>query len=88
MSTATLQQLGQDLPAWVALARRGESVAITEQGQVVARLLPPDERSTTNAATAAPVQWPNFAARRRAIFGDAVHPAGTAQALIDEDRGE
>jgi hypothetical protein len=25
--------------------------------------------------------------RRRAVFGDAMLPAGTAQALIDEDRG-
>jgi len=29
----------------------------------------------------------DFASRRRAVFGDAMLPAGTAQALIDEDRG-
>ena len=38
-------------------------------------------------AAAAPVCWPDFAARRRAIFGEQMLPAGTAQALVDEDRG-
>ncbi len=31
--------------------------------------------------------WPDFAARRRAIFREQVLPAGTSQALVDEDRG-
>lgn len=87
MSVATVQQLGQDLPAWVALVRRGETVAITETegGQVVAKLLP---AGNSPAPVAGPVRWPDFAARRRAVFGEKVLPAGTVQALIDEDRGE
>ena len=32
MSVATLQQIGQDLPSWVALAQHGETVAITQAG--------------------------------------------------------
>lgn len=85
MSVATLQQFGQSLPSWLALVQRGETVAIMDGGLEVARLVPPQRDHVAPAAT--PVQWPDFAARRRAIFGDAVLPAGTAQALVDEDRG-
>ena len=85
MSVATLQQFGQSLPSWLALVQRGETVAIMDGGQEVARLVPPlAERA---AAAASPVQWPDFAARRRAVFGEVVLPAGTSQALVDEDRG-
>lgn len=62
MSVATLQQIGEDLLAGVAL--------------------------DATATAAEPVRWPDFAARRRAIFGEQVLPAGTAQALVNEDRGE
>lgn len=62
MSVATLQQIGEDLPGWVAL--------------------------DAPASASQPVRWPDFAARRRAIFGEQVLPAGTAQALVNEDRGE
>lgn len=86
MSVATLQQIGQDLPGWVALVQRGESVAVTQAGRVVARLMPPDEEEIQSVAVPS-VKWPDFAARRRAVFGDVLLPAGTAQALVDEDRG-
>lgn len=86
MSVATIQQFGQSLPSWLDLVRRGETVAIVDGGREVARLVPPEAQTKAAHATA-PVQWPDFAARRRAVFGDAVLPAGTAQALIDEDRG-
>lgn len=85
MSVATLQQIGQDLPAWVALVQHGETVAITQAGRVVARLMPPEASETKTSP--APVRWPDFAARRRAVFGDVVLPAGTAAALVNEDRG-
>jgi len=86
MSIATVQQFGQDLPAWLALVQRGETIAITQAGRVVARVLPP-ECASEAAPASPPVQWPDFAARRRAVFGDAVLPAGTAQDLVNEDRG-
>ncbi len=41
----------------------------------------------STATHQAPVQWPDFSARRRAVVGGAVLPAGTAQALVHEDRG-
>jgi antitoxin (DNA-binding transcriptional repressor) of toxin-antitoxin stability system len=87
MSTATLQQVGQDLPSWVALVQRGESVAIMQAGRIVARLMPPEETESKDPPVTMPVCWPDFAARRRAVFGDVVLPAGAAQALVDEDRG-
>ena len=87
MSVATLQQFGQSLPSWLALVQRGETVAIMDGGLEVARLVPPEGAHAKPAPAKAPVQWPDFAARRRAVFGDAVLPAGTAQALVNEDRG-
>lgn len=85
MSVATLQQLGQNLPSWLALVRRGETVAITDNGHVVAKLAPASDEAERSTA---PADWPDFAARRRAIFGDTEFPAGTVQELIDADRGE
>lgn len=87
MSVATLQQIGQDFPSWVALVQHGETVVITQAGKIVARLMPPEDGAAKPEASAASVRWPDFAARRRAIFGERMLPAGTAQALVDEDRG-
>ena len=87
MSVATLQQFGQSLPSWLALVQRGETVAIMDGGLEVARLVPPEGVHAKPEPATAPVQWPDFAARRRAVFGDAVLPAGAAQALVNEDRG-
>lgn len=86
MSTATVQQIGNDLPAWLAAVQRGDTVAIVDAGREIARLVPP-VRKANAAAPASDVRWPDFAARRRSIFGDKLLPAGTAQALVDEDRG-
>lgn len=85
MSIATVQQFGQSLPSWLALVQRGESVAIVDGGREVARLVPPEAARASSAP--APVQWPDFAARRRAVLGDAVLHDGTAQDLVNEDRG-
>ncbi len=70
----------------MALVQRGETVAILDDGREVARLVPPTDRPAP-APGQPPVRWPDFAARRRAVFGETMLPAGTAQALIDEDRG-
>jgi hypothetical protein len=57
-------------------------------GKMVARLMPPEDGETLAEVEAgsATVRWPDFAARRRAVFGGQMLPAGTAQALVDEDR--
>ena len=85
MNTATVQQIGQNLAAWLDVVEHGETVAIVDKGRVVARLTPPARADTPSAVAPA---WPDFAARRRAVFGGQVLPAGTTQALVDEDRGE
>jgi antitoxin (DNA-binding transcriptional repressor) of toxin-antitoxin stability system len=43
----------------------GEVVELRKRNQVVARIIPESPRIQ-------PVEWPDFAARRRAIFGDKV----------------
>ncbi len=81
MSTATVQQIGQNLAAWLNAVQHGETVAIFDGGREVARLTPP---ATSRAMSPA---WPDFAARQRRIFGNVMLPAGTVDALINEDRG-
>lgn len=54
MSTATLQQFGQSLPSWLALVQRGETVAIMDGGLEVARLVPPEKRTSTDSHAAKP----------------------------------
>jgi hypothetical protein len=56
---------------------------------MVARLMPPEDGETLAEVEAEPatVRLPDFAARRLAIFGGQMLPAGSAQALVDEDRG-
>lgn len=87
MSTATIQQIGQNFAAWIVTVQRGETVAIVDGGREVARLTPPVTRAAP-VATAAPLVWPDFAARQRRTFGAGfMLPAGTVDALINEDRG-
>ena len=59
MSIATLQQFGQNLPAWMAVVMRGESVAIVDGGKEEARLMPSAAPSLTvnGAKPAAGEDW-------------------------------
>lgn len=84
MSTATVQQIGQNLAAWLDAVKHGETVAILDGGREVARLTPPAKAAPAPATAPA---WPDFAARQRRIFGDVMLPAGTVDALLNEDRG-
>lgn len=54
----------------------GEVVELKKRNRVVARIVPESPRIR-------PVEWPDFAARRRAIFGERVL---TAVADLIEDR--
>ena len=51
------------LKAWL---RAGNTVELRERDNVIARIVP--EKKSTEA----PVQWPDFEARRKKIFGDRV----------------
>jgi len=53
------------LKAWL---QAGETVELRERDRVLGRIVP-------EPAPKAPVEWPDFEARARAIFGDRMIPA-------------
>jgi antitoxin (DNA-binding transcriptional repressor) of toxin-antitoxin stability system len=57
----------------------GEVVELKKRNRVVARIVPESPRIQ-------PVEWPDFAARRRAIFGDRVFPIVEDLIADREDR--
>jgi len=67
MPSINLRQLRntKQLKAWL---RAGQVVELREREQVLARIVPEE-------AVKPPVAWPDFEARRRAIFGDRILPA-------------
>ena len=64
MPSVNLRQLRDTrrLKAWL---RAGNTVELRERDKVIARIIP--ERTEEK-----PVKWPDFAARRKKIFGDRV----------------
>jgi hypothetical protein len=65
MESITLRQLRdtRKVKAWL---KAGVRIEVRERNQVLGDLVP---RTPLNPA---PVEWPDFAARRRAIFGERV----------------
>lgn len=68
MSTATVEQIGQNFAVWLAAVRRGETVAIVDEGREIARLTPPIEKPQSKA----PNPWTNRMAELEAIFPEPV----------------
>ena len=66
MPTVNLRQLRDTrrLKAWL---RAGNTVELRERNQLIARIVPETSEQKTQ-----PVQYPDFAARARKIFGDRV----------------
>jgi len=64
MPSVNLRQL-RDTRQLLTWLEAGEVVELRKRNSVVARIVPESPRTT-------PVEWPDFAARRRAIFGDRV----------------
>jgi len=62
------------LKAWL---RSGKTVELRERNKLIARIVP-------NGAPPKAKQWPDFEARRKAIFGDRVFPGAD---LLIEERG-
>jgi len=64
MPSLNLRQLRDTrrLKAWL---RAGSTVELRERNRVIARIVP-------EKAEEKPVKWPDFAARRKKIFGDRV----------------
>jgi antitoxin (DNA-binding transcriptional repressor) of toxin-antitoxin stability system len=74
MPSVNMRQLRDTrrLKAWL---RAGKTVELRERDRLIARIVPEPEKDK-------PVQWPDFEARRKAMFGDRVFPN-----IILEDRG-
>jgi antitoxin (DNA-binding transcriptional repressor) of toxin-antitoxin stability system len=77
MPSVNIRQLRDTkrLKAWL---RAGKTVELREREKLIARIVPESDQP------AKPVDWPDFAARRKAIFGDRVLP------IVDDlinDRG-
>ncbi len=76
MKTASVQQVPQQWPEILRWVAAGEEVQVTEQDQVVARVVP-----------AKPATTPDFLGRARAIWGEA--PAGNPlSTLVSGARGD
>jgi antitoxin (DNA-binding transcriptional repressor) of toxin-antitoxin stability system len=66
MPSVNIRQL-RDTRQLLTWLDAGEVVELKKRDRVVARIVPESPRIQ-------PVEWPDFAARRRAIFGDRVFP--------------
>ena len=75
MPSVNIRQLRDTrrLKAWL---RAGKTVELRERDRVIARIVPA-------ASPQQPRQWPDFAARQKAIFGDRILPGAD---LLIEDR--
>jgi antitoxin (DNA-binding transcriptional repressor) of toxin-antitoxin stability system len=75
MPSVNIRQLRDTrrLKAWL---RAGKTVELRERDKLIAKIVPEKE------APEKPAKWPDFAARRKAMFGDRIFPN-----VILEDRG-
>ncbi len=64
MASVNIRQL-RDTKRLKALLRAGTTVELRERDRVIARIVPEKHEEK-------PVKWPDFAARRKKIFGDRV----------------
>jgi antitoxin (DNA-binding transcriptional repressor) of toxin-antitoxin stability system len=76
MPSVNMRQLRDTrrLKAWL---RAGKTVELRDRDKPIARIVPekPEEH---------PVKWPDFAARRKKIFGDRILPGAD---IVIEERG-
>lgn len=79
MKTATVRDLRYDFPKIEKMLRDGEEVLLTKRGKVFGKLSPVDDAPAERPAL------PDFAARRRRLFGDRMSPITGAE-LIRRDR--
>jgi antitoxin (DNA-binding transcriptional repressor) of toxin-antitoxin stability system len=74
MPSVNMRQLRDTrrLKAWL---RAGKTVELRERDELIARIVPEQENKKQ-------IEWPDFEARRKKIFGDRIFPN-----VILEDRG-
>jgi antitoxin (DNA-binding transcriptional repressor) of toxin-antitoxin stability system len=77
MPSVNIRQLRdtKKLKTWL---RAGKTVELRERNRLIARIVPEREEPKQ------PVEWPDFAARRKAMFGDRTLPGAD---LVIEERG-
>jgi antitoxin (DNA-binding transcriptional repressor) of toxin-antitoxin stability system len=75
MPSVNMRQLRdtKKLKSWL---RAGKTVELRERDNLIAKIVP------ENPSSAKPAKWPDFEARRKALFGDRIFPN-----VILEDRG-
>ena len=78
MPSVNFRQL-RDTRQLLTWLEAGEVVELKKRNRVVARIVPESPRIQ-------PVEWPDFAARRRAIFGDRIIPIVDDLIADREDR--
>lgn len=69
MAKVNITELRQNLPAYVARVREGETIEVTVRGRVIARIVPEVDRQ------AAARKWLK-ALRKTARVGDVMSPSG------------
>ena len=79
MKTATVRELRNDFSKLEAWLGEGEQICIEKRGQPIAMLTPGD------AGTVSKVKMPDFAARRKAIWGDRVFSEEEVKAMRDAE---
>ncbi|MBM3839280.1 MAG: prevent-host-death protein [Verrucomicrobia bacterium] len=75
MKTASVQQVPEQWPEILRWLAAGEEVQVTQQNQVVAKVVP-----------AKPTPTPDFLARAKAIWGE-TPPGQPLSAVVSEGRG-
>jgi len=80
MKTASVRELQHNLAAMLEMVSRGQEIAVTKRGRVIARIVP--ARKATG-----PVEWPDSVSRMKRLGKDAAR--GTpASRILREIRGE
>ncbi len=69
MSTGSITELRQNLPAYLAKVRKGDEIQVAVHGKVIARIVP-----EVDAAQAARRRL--IALRKKAKLGDVISPSG------------
>jgi prevent-host-death family protein len=80
MKTASVREVQHNLAAVLDIVSRGQEIAVTKRGRVIARIVPARAR-------AGRVQWPDSAARMKRLGRDAARGTPSSR-LIRELRGE
>ena len=70
MAKVNITELRQNLPAYIARAREGETVEVTVRGRVIARIVPEADRQAEAR------RWMKKIRKKARITGDIMAPSG------------